>query len=346
MTEPTKKGDLVNVRGTKYDPLHRLDKMTVQRTEDGARHSHHRPLTSPAWLPAGQDSHMRPDDAVLGLVSEQAQYALPWWIMKNHHVANLVLDARPTMVVLCEACAGASAFDARIDGQRLNFRVEGKYNGTHILIDDETDSLWTPFNGVSRSGPMSGRRLEQVPLYQCTWHEWKTLYPETLVPDGHGESREGHGAIFPSPARVGRIAFAKQTLVHFDDRLPWQMLVLGVETANGSKAYPLKHLHGQGPVLCDRIGGQSIVVFSKPRSWLAIAFDRTLDGRVLEFRHVAGTRRIEDTGTATQWDMGGRAVAGPLAGRSLRYVPSGIEKWYAWSAAHPGAEIFKGAEIS
>src|SRR5262249_10250395 len=153
----------------------------------------------PTWLSAESTPHMRPDDAVLGVVIDDQAWALPWWIMKNHHVANLVLAGRPVMLALCEACAGAAAFDAGLAGHRHTFRVEGFYSGTLILIDAETGSLWAPFSGEALYGPLTGRRLERRSLYQCTWREWTTLRRDTLVPDGRGERREGHGSDYPNP---------------------------------------------------------------------------------------------------------------------------------------------------
>jgi len=317
-----------------------LEKMLIQRDCDGERHCFHTPFDAPNWLPAAQDGHMHADDTVMGILVGDDAYAFPWWIMKNHHVANVVIKGRPVMLVLCEACAGASAFIGLVDGKRHTWRVEGKYNGTHILLDHETGSLWTPFDGMCLHGEHIGKGLEMLPLFQCTWAEWKRLYPATVVPDGKGESRTGHGAIFPSPATIGPIPFARATMLHPDDRLPMHTLVYGVQINGKSRAYPLKRLEKVGPVINDWLGGTDIVVFSKPGSWLAVAYDRNLGGRVLTFKPKGGIQHAEDRETGSRWEIGGKAVAGPLAGQRLNNVPAGLEKWFAWSSAHPGAEIF------
>jgi hypothetical protein len=38
--------------------------------------------------------------------------------------------------------------------------------------------------------------------------------------------------------------------------------------------------------------------------------------------------------------MFGDALDGPLSGRKLTFVRSGIEEFNTWAAHHPGAEIF------
>ena len=83
--------------GSEHGPL---EGMTVQRTASGKRMPHHAPLEEAEWLPASDDGHMRPDDTVVGMIVDGKAYAIPWWVMKNHHVANLVLDERPIMAVL------------------------------------------------------------------------------------------------------------------------------------------------------------------------------------------------------------------------------------------------------
>ncbi|HSE96178.1 MAG TPA: DUF3179 domain-containing (seleno)protein [Methylomirabilota bacterium] len=292
-------------------------------------------------MTADRAGHMEPDDAVLGFEVAGRAWAVPWWIMKNHHLANLTLEGQPVMVVLCEACAGASLFDAILDGTRYAFRVEGKYNATHILIDAETGSLWTPFDGRAIHGPRLGTRLRRLPLYQGTWREWTAVRPATLVPDGAGESRAGHGSEHPNPLVGSTPGFADRTRARRDPRLPDIELVLGVEVGGRSRAYPLARLHRAGEVLHDELGGVALVVFTKPGSWLSVAFERTVGGRPLAFRGLGDGMRFADTETGSWWDITGHAVSGPLAGQALRFVPSGIEKWYAWAASHPDTEVYE-----
>ena len=119
-----------------------LEKMIVRRSKRDKLPYYHVPLDRPRWVPSDRAGRTRPDDAVLGLIVEETAFAVPWWIMKNHHVANLEFESTPIMVSLCEACASASAFVPVIEGKRHRFCVEGTYNATPILTDYETRSLW------------------------------------------------------------------------------------------------------------------------------------------------------------------------------------------------------------
>src|SRR5262245_41442831 len=106
----------------------RNTRSVVMRDEKGELPHFCFPLVDPRWVGAGDARHMRPDDPVLGLEFDGRAWALPWWIMKNHHVANLELAGRPLLVTLCEACSSGGAFDPVVDGRRLNFHLEGLYN--------------------------------------------------------------------------------------------------------------------------------------------------------------------------------------------------------------------------
>jgi hypothetical protein len=301
-------------------------------------HSWCRPLDDPVWTDAYD--HLRDDDPVLGLYLNRQPRALPWWIMKNHHVANLTFDGLPVLVSLCEMCSGAAAFRAEVEGRRLAFRLRGRYNATILLEETSTESLWSPFTGVALAGAMQGAALEQLPLSQCLWSEWLSMHPTTEVLYGEQALREGHGSEY-SPGSPGIEPGFRASLVRpLDERLPHNTLVLGVENEANARAYPLETLARIGPVLNDSLGGAEIVVRCRPGTLHALAFRRRVGDQVLAFGH-SETRGVYDEQTGSVWNEMGEAVSGPLAGTQLVYLRSGIEEWYAFAAYHPDTEIFE-----
>jgi SAM-dependent methyltransferase len=295
------------------------------------------PLTEPRWLSAAQaGARMRPEDPVLGLEFDGSAWALPWWVMKNHHVANLTLAGRPVLVTLCEICSSAAAFDPVIDGRRHAFRLAGIYGGTIMPSDDETGTLWTGFTGSAIEGPLQGRVLRRLPLRQATWAEWLELYPDSLVPECEAEARDGHGeGQSPGSPVIGH--GMRSLLPRVDLRLPHHTLVLGVKAGGKARCYPLAQLEAAGPVLNDNLGGCDIAVFSRPGTWMALAYSRDIEGRRLTFRAAPGG--IEDEETGSRWELSGLCSAGRLRGRRLAYVNSGVEEFFIWAAFHPAAQI-------
>ena len=146
------------------------------------------PLGEPAWMSIKEAEHMRSDDPVLAVTVAERAYVLPWWVMKNHHVANLRLDGRPVAVTLCERCSSAGAFDPLVNGDLCTFQVVGTWRGTHVLADHQTESIWASFRGECIWGYHRDVRLERLPLLQMSWEDCTNLYSEALVVDGAGES--------------------------------------------------------------------------------------------------------------------------------------------------------------
>jgi Protein of unknown function (DUF3179) len=296
------------------------------------------PLNDARWVEAARADHVRADDIVLGFQAGGGAWALPWWVMKNHHVANLTLGGKPILITFCENCSSGGAFDPVVDGRRLLFRLEGAYKGTIMLQDEAGGSLWTGFDGTAIHGPHKGRALGQLPLVQCRWDEWLAAQPATLVLSGEGETREGHGS-GKDPGEVeanGHIGVSG-TLVHLDERLPHNEMVLGVTVGEAARCYPLRRLARNGSVLNDTLAGQPIVVISRPGSLMALAFLSRLEDRSLVLR--TRGEELVDEQTGSVWDLSGRAVAGPLAGRQLAYTPSAVHEFYIWASFHPDTEI-------
>ncbi|MSR47203.1 MAG: DUF3179 domain-containing protein, partial [Planctomycetes bacterium] len=263
--------------------------------EHAHAHSHGilAPLDQATWV-AGRDAkHLRPDDPILGYLGGAdgtLAFALPWWVMKNHHVANLELSGTPVCITLCERCSSAAAWDPRVDGRLLHLRVRGIYDGTHICFDDTTGSWFTPFLGMGMSGPLAGLQLTRLRLDQAMWADWLEIHPESQVIVADEALRAGHGSE-EAPGSAGLGHEMRQSIRHPDDRLPENEIVLGVVVGGDARAYPMKALSAAGGVLNDVLGGVPIVVLHKPGTWLAAAFRAELDGRSLAFElAAAGTR--------------------------------------------------------
>jgi hypothetical protein len=280
---------------------------------------------------------MRDDDPVLAIEVAGSVYVLPWWVMKNHHVANLTIEARSFLITLCEVCASSCCFEPEVDGRELHFEWTGHHNGAILITDKETGSLWSPFDGECFQGTYTGVRLKPFPLYQSYWQEWKDLHPLSFVAGGEGEPRDGHGAKYrPTTETSG---FLKE-LPRLDGRLPPHTLVLAVHVAGETRAYPLFVLHGRGGLLVDTLGGEEIVVLSRPGSLMTLAFSRVVQVRRRNF--AAGTTgAVRDPETGEEWGWFGEVLQGSEDTPRLTFVKSALEKWYVWSAYHPDTSIFE-----
>ena len=111
---------------------------------------------------------------------------------------------------------------------------------------------------------------------------------------------------------------------------------------------------GGPPVVNAELGGKPYAVFAKPGMAsplddarieqgraipAATAFGRSVDGRVLDFVFREGKR--VDGQTGSEWNVLGEAVAGPLKGKRLPAVESGVHFAFAWLAFNPESEIVR-----
>ena len=295
------------------------------------------PLNDPVWTDTY--GHLRDEDPVLGLYVNGEARALPWWLMRNHHVANIDIRELPVVVTRCKMCSGAAAFRADVGAKRLMFRLRGLYNATLLLDDTFTGTLWSPFTGVALAGAMQGTTLERLPLWQCLWREWVAMHPATRVLYGEQSIRLGRGNRYSPGSPEIEPGILNSLARPIDKRLRHGTLVLGVENRTAARAYPLETLARIGPVLNDVLAGDEIVVRSRPGTLLALAFYRRTGNKVLIFRSSA-TGDVYDEETRSAWNEMGEAVSGPLAGTQLRFLDSGIGEWYVFAAYHADAEIF------
>ena len=307
--------------------------------EGAENFDHIRPLDRTTWLSAEDARFMRDDDLVFALHVEGQAWAMPWWVIKNHHAANLRIGDEPVLMTFCEACSGAAAYRARLASRRHTFRVVGLYNGSHFLEDRETGSYWLSFLGESFYGPLRGTRLERLPVQAATWAQWLDLHPASRVADGEHEPRDGHGARW-APGKAGITKRFEQTLVNpLDPRLAPNDLVIPVESGGHARAYPVAALERAGGIVNDTLGGEPIVVLHVPGTLLTSAFRRTLRGEVLSFERAADGSIVDREGGST-WSLSGEALTGPRRGQRLAVLPTSLEEWYGWAATHPGGQVF------
>lgn len=307
------------------------------------------PLEHPPIRAVAAATHMRDEDLVFGVSVAGQERAYPWWVAKNYHVVDDVVGGVPVVLAFCEQCSGAAAFRRTLDARVLVFEVAGVYNGTIILRDRQTRSLWAPFSGRALEGPLAGRKLERVAVSFTRWDEWQARHPRGDVVWAAPSAREGHGSWY-EPGKWGIVSEMGATLQAWDPRLPENELVYGIEgggteagnrqdSLGAGKAYPLRWLRERKGIVNDTVGGiPAVVVASGPLD--VAAYDRRVGGRELRFRPPSGSQAVmNDEETGTDWSGEGEALAGPLQGQRLKPLDGYLVEWHVWAAYHPGTEL-------
>ena len=208
-----------------------------------------------------------------------------------------------------------------------------------VMYDHQTDTLWSQFLGKSVKGPLTGKSLELLPLTHTTWDAWKSAHPDTLVLDKRGRYQRDRYTGYYASAEPGVIGERIK-----DDRLQTKALVVGVNLAGHTKAYPLGTLAKQG-VVNDKVGGVGVVVVFDRTSNTGVLYESRAGDRELTFEAFGkegGPRsKLRDRETGTIWTaFTGVATDGPLTGTKLKRVPSHLSFWFAWTDWNPGTELY------
>jgi hypothetical protein len=295
--------------------------------------------------------HVRDDDTVFGFLAGGDPYCVPFFIIDYYHTVNGVLAGKPMVLGSCDRCGSAGAWWARTpSGRALSFQNWGIVDGQLLWRDRETHTVWSHSLAIGLDGELAGAALKPVgPVLHTTFGEWRSRHERTLVLAAvddhlHRDLRHGHGRleVFERPG-IGihdHEEFLATLPRPWDERLPEQEMVLGVAGPIAVKAYPWRALKHAGNAVNDDVGGVSVVAWcdTAPDSSACCAFERRVDGRVVEFAARDGF--FVDSETDSRWTLEGLCVAGSREGTRLSPVPSVFERWFSWSSSRPHSSIF------
>jgi len=123
---------------------------------------------------------------------------------------------------------------------------------------------------------------------------------------------------------------------HSDERMHPKEIILGFYIDEIYKAYKQDDLELM-IVTNDEIGNVPILLTSL-YSGNARAFERVVDGKILDFEFSDG--KILDLQTGSEWNYDGHAISGEYKGQSLNRLTSNPGFWFEWVAFHPQTEVF------
>jgi uncharacterized protein DUF3179 len=225
-----------------------------------------------------------------------------------------------------------------VDGRRLNFHLAGINNQNFIMRDEETGSWWQQVTGEAIQGPLKGKKLDQVTHDELNFATWKREQPggRVLRP---AEAVADRYAPKDWAERIGK--WPTVTPADSSEPLAQREIVIGIELGGQSKAYPLLKIKRE-KLLHDTLGGVSFVVAVGDDGESVRVFERSVDGRALEFFAVPNLTPLSlvDSDTGSRWDFAGKALGGPMAGRRLKKITALKDFWFDWKIYHPDTAVY------
>ncbi|TWU08918.1 hypothetical protein CA54_41570 [Symmachiella macrocystis] len=221
-------------------------------------------LSDPNFLEAADAYYLQGEDRVIGFVSGDEARAYPLKILMYHEIVNDRIGDVPLAVTYCPLCDSAMVFDRRTPLGERAFGVSGLLYNSNVLMYDRSDmaeSLWSQLQTKGISGPASKLTLKTLPLELTTWQDWRSRHPMTKVlsTDGRYYGRDPYAGYYDRP----QLMFPVQPM---SDKLPTKARVLGVWTANTSRAYPESIFSKERTRIEEQIDGKKIVINFDPQS--------------------------------------------------------------------------------
>ena len=280
--------------------------------------------------------------------------AYPIKIMMEHDIANDVVGGTPVLMTFCILCGSAMAFDRRFDGETLEFSYAGALHNSNLVIYDRTtETLWGQAVGQGLIGKYAGKRLTFIPAPVLSFKDFKDNEPDgKVLSKDTGFDRDydrGRLAEYDTSPPFSRIFRWK-----VDQRLSAKERVLVIETPDDLAAFPYSVL-SERKVMSSKVGGEEFVVLWAPGTasiyaekaadgvdvGAAVAYSPVIDGRRLRFRATEQDGRFRDRETGTTWTLAGKAIDGPLAGRTLDPAVHGVHFWFVWAAYRPETRVVR-----
>jgi len=273
---------------------------------------------------------MDPQEWVIGVVLGKTALAFPVNVLNQHEIVLDTAEGIPYLVCWCPLCHTGMVFSRTVDGEVLEFGHSGLlYRSAFLLYDTATKSLWHHALGRALTGKMRGKRLDPIPSRFVTWDVWRKAQPASRV-------------LAKDPLNVD---YTTDAFSHRNRALKLKF-GLGILAGTEERLYELSELDRM-PLVQETVGGTPVVVVYQPGTQTATAWERTMDGKVLDLRRAAdgenGLPRLEETGEKGSLfeAVTGACLSGPLQGRSLKPLVSCWWEVFAWTAHHPHGTMFR-----
>jgi len=125
--------------------------------------------------------------------------------------------------------------------------------------------------------------------------------------------------------------------------LPDREPVISLEINGNARAYPLRIMMWH-EIVNDTVGGVPVAVTYCPLCNAAIVFDRTIDGKAVEFGTTGKLRNSDlvmyDRDSQSWWQQfSGEALAGKHTGKTLKMIPSRLDSWVRFKEEFPDGQV-------
>ena len=300
------------------------------------------PLRYPVFVPAAKAGYLKDGHVVFGIVVNGQAKAYPKRILAWHEMAIDRIGGVEMTIVYCTLCGTVIPFESTAGRRAFRFGTSGLlYRSNKLMFDEETNSLWSTFEGIPVVGPLvgSGVALTPQPVVTTTWKEWRDEHPDTHVLSiDTGYKRDyAEGAAYRDYFATDRLMFRVSKT---DGRLPNKAEVVVMRiggTAADVPPEPLAidtQLLRKHPVYTFAAASRRFVVVTSERG-----ANRVYDGGA-GFPEQPAARAIRDA-DGQSWNVTEAALVLADHSRQLARVSAQRAFWFGWHAQFPEGRLLK-----
>jgi hypothetical protein len=300
-------------------------------------------LNEPQVVGSTEIDYLEDEDLVLGYAENGEAVAYPHKILDWHEIINHEVASTSLAVIYCPLTGTGIGWNRSISAGKTTFGVSGLlYNTNVIPYDRLTDTNWSQMRFEAVNGQLIGEKPEVISLIETSWATWKQMYPETQVVSGETGHNRNYGN-YP----YGDYKTNHNSLLFpvnkTDIRLQAKKRVLGIMKGQNAKVYPIERFGEETQLVFDTFQGEPLAVIGNKKANIVVALNRRLsDGTVLDLALAGGASNpwlLEDQ-EGNQWNLFGKAIAGPREGESLEAIPQMMGFWFSWPPFFEGIEIY------
>lgn len=267
---------------------------------------------------------------VIGVELNGEAKAYPIQLIGYHHQVRDSVGGTPVMVTYCTVCRTGRVFSPFVDGNLETFRLVGMDHFNAMFEDKSTHSWWRQVSGEAITGPLKGKKLDELPSRQMSLASWLRLYPTSAILQPDSLFKSEYADLDKYDDGTVKSSLEKR------DSLSWKpkSWVIGVVYGKHAKAYDWNALVDKR-IIQDSLPGLSLMVVLENDSASFHTWNRDLNGQVMKFRLDHVNRMLIDSNSGSTWNMNGECTDGKMKGARLKPVRSSQEFWHSWKQFHP-----------
>ncbi len=265
------------------------------------------------------------------------------------YITRSILKVMAISVLVLAACTSAIQVAPDVDEASESAQEQVKETGEVVV--EET----VPEEGTTAKSPEAPPTETEASEQPGQSVEVEFLDPNEEPPSGAGTQFSTNFSIHSipysevlsgGPPKDGIPAVDNPQYVSIDEADAWiEALepVILLQSGESARAYPIQILMWH-EIVNDVLGGEPVTVTFCPLCNTGIAFERTLNGEVLDFGTTGRLRFsnliMYDRQTETWWQQAsGEAVAGELTGEQLTFLPAALISWEEFKNSYPMADV-------